>query len=145
MPEEGDQVARIDPYLHSIQWSRRFNGLKIFLPLATHGWKGYSTVISNQIRMGDHLRKLLIENGWEIMNTTKLPVICFTHPGLKGKDSEVTRIVDRVVQSGKAWVSTYPIHNKLTIRACVINYATTEEDLHILIDDLNEEMESEYQ
>jgi glutamate/tyrosine decarboxylase-like PLP-dependent enzyme len=42
MPKEGELLAVVDPYVHSLQWSRRFIGLKLFLTLATTGWSGYA-------------------------------------------------------------------------------------------------------
>ena len=44
---------RIDPYLTSVQWSRRFLGLRLFLSLAAAGWTGYATHIE---RAGRSLR-----------------------------------------------------------------------------------------
>src|SRR5205809_7025048 len=41
-----------DPYTTSVQWSRRFIGLKLFLALAHHGESGYVEMIEHQTRMG---------------------------------------------------------------------------------------------
>jgi glutamate/tyrosine decarboxylase-like PLP-dependent enzyme len=30
-----------DPYLNTVQWSRRFMGLRLFLALAAAGWEGF--------------------------------------------------------------------------------------------------------
>ena len=38
MPKDGDKEKITDPYIHSIQWTRPFNGLKLYLPLAAFGW-----------------------------------------------------------------------------------------------------------
>ena len=40
MPREGSVLPVADPYAHSMQWSRRFIGLKLFLSLAVAGWDG---------------------------------------------------------------------------------------------------------
>jgi len=39
MPSQSEDI---DPYLTSMQWSRRFLGLRLFLSLATAGWTGYA-------------------------------------------------------------------------------------------------------
>src|SRR5207244_3452097 len=39
MPSSNTQL---DPYLNSLQWSRRFMGLRLFLSLAGGGWAGYA-------------------------------------------------------------------------------------------------------
>jgi len=142
MPADGDQVERIDPYIHSIQWSRRFIGLKIYLPLAVFGWKGYSETITHQVDMGIKLRLLLVKNGWIIKNQTDLPIVCFTHPNLQKKKEMVQQLVDELIHSGETWVSTYPIHGEQTIRACITNFDTQEKDLQKLIDVLARTMEN---
>ena len=41
MPKEAAAFDVVDPHQHSMQWSRRFIGLKVFLSLAVAGWSGY--------------------------------------------------------------------------------------------------------
>jgi len=133
MPEDGDPNTVIDPYVHSIQWSRRFIGLKIYLPLAIFGWEGYSKMLSHQIEMGRVMRKFLKENGWTIKNQSELPIICFTHPDLEKDYSLVQSIVDQINDSGETWMSTYPIKGELTLRVQIANYETQVEDLEKFI------------
>lgn len=135
MPQDGDQNTVIDPYIHSIQWSRRFNGLKLYLPLATFGWEGYAQVLDHQIEMGDLLKKLLSDSGWIIKNDTPLPIVCFSHPKLDSQ--KVMNITDQIIQSGKAWLSVYPIHGENTFRACITNFATQEKEVLNLVSWLN--------
>jgi len=138
MPKNGDKEKIIDPYIHSIQWSRRFNGLKLYLPLAVFGWAGYEKVIRHQIDIGNALRNGLVKSGWTIQNNTQLPIICFTHPDLKEKKGSITKIVNQVVQSGKAWLSVYPIHGQTTFRACITNFESSLADVEELIQLLEE-------
>lgn len=140
VPKDNFEQETIDSYTHSIQWSRRFIGLKIFLPLAVYGWKGFEETISYQIKMGNQLRDLLQESGWTIQNNSKLPIICFNHSDLDNQ--QITELIEKVSTSGKVWVSQYPIQGKNTIRACITNYGTTEEDLAILLQVLNDEKKS---
>lgn len=138
MPKDGNPNQVIDPYLHSIQWSRRFIGLKIYLPLAIYGWKGFEKTINQQVKMGNELRQLLTNDGWEIKNDSKLPIVCFSHPDLTEHPKLVEKLVERVVETGKAWISVYPISGKDTIRACITNYQTTKEDLKEYVDIFNQ-------
>ena len=52
-----------DPLTNSVQWSRRFIGLKLFLALANMGESGYAAMIEHQARLGDVLREAL-ERRW---------------------------------------------------------------------------------
>jgi len=138
MPKDGDPNQVIDPYLHSIQWSRRFIGLKIYLPLAIYGWEGFAKTINHQIKMGHELSQLLISDGWEIKNDSKLPIINFTHPDLQGNNELVEEITERIIETGKAWISVYPVLGENTFRACITNYQTTIEDLKEYVEIFNQ-------
>src|SRR5947208_15339474 len=67
-----------DPYTSSVQWSRRFIGLKLFLALAHLGEPAYGEMIESQAHMGDALREWLKRAGCRVVNTTPLPWVCVT-------------------------------------------------------------------
>ena len=80
MPKDTTGMAITDPYSHSIQWSRRFSGLKLYLTLRMVGWEGFAALVRQPMQSGNELRKLLTSSGWVIKNQTELPIICFTDP-----------------------------------------------------------------
>jgi glutamate/tyrosine decarboxylase-like PLP-dependent enzyme len=133
MPREAAGLDVVDPHLHTMQWSRRFIGLKVFLSLLVAGWEGYERAIRHQTAMGDLLRTRLASAGWQIENDTLLPVVCFTDP--HGADPHAMAM--DIVASGEAWLSTTLLAAKrTTLRACITNYRTTSEDIAALIDAL---------
>jgi hypothetical protein len=118
-----------------MQWSRRFIGLKVFLSRAVAGWQGYDAAISHMTDMGGLLRSELDASGWDALNRSPLPVVCFVDRGGAPPD----RIVQRVVSSGEAWISTTLLAGSRTaIRACVTNYRTSDADIHALVKSLND-------
>lgn len=137
MPRAGAGPGAADPYLHSLQWSRRFIGLKLFLSLAAAGWEGYRDAIAGQHRTGARLRALLPGAGWRVLNRTELPLVCFADARYTGPDParQQQRIADRVVASGTAWISTVRLgpEGTLALRACITNYRTGEADLTRLL------------
>ncbi|MEJ2596088.1 MAG: aminotransferase class V-fold PLP-dependent enzyme [bacterium] len=139
MPREADNLDVVDPYLHSMQWSRRFIGLRIYLSLLFFGWEGYVKTIRHQAAMGDFLRKSLNEQGWKVMNNTPLPVVCFTDPSFESQDDFANTLCDSMVASGKTWVSVYRVNGCNTLRACITNYATTSHDIARLVELANEQ------
>jgi len=140
MPSNGlDDEAHDDPFTRSMQWARRFIGLKVFLSLAVAGWSGYETEIRRQVSLGDYLRTQLTAAGWQIINDSPLPVVCFmdpTHP--QGRAYPYLKnIAARVVSAGNAWISTSNISSLPALRACVTNYRTAERDVDMLINELS--------
>lgn len=139
MPKgEGDRGAS-DPYAHSLQWSRRFIGLKVFLSLLVAGVGGYADAIRHQVKIGEHLRDSLSKAGWQVVNKTPLPLVCFVdRQSSDGPDAaHLEEICRQVVSSGTAWISTTRISNGRTVlRACITNYRTGPEHIAALIDAL---------
>lgn len=137
MPSDENEIQDLGTFGHSIQWSRRFIGLKLYLPSLVFGWNGYEKTILRRIELGKILRRKLISNGWTVYNETDLPVLCFSDADA-GEDPEfATSIADKLVHSGEAWVSTYPVGGRSTNRACITNYSTSEDDLDALVKSLN--------
>ncbi len=144
MPRESLEFGVADPYNHSMQWSRRFIGLKVFLSLMVAGWEGYAEAVRHQTRMGAHLRRELEAAGWKVVNQTPLPVACFVDvKNAKGNEPDyLDEIARRVVTSGKSWISTTQLGaDTHVLRACITNYRTEEEDVRALIEALDEARE----
>jgi glutamate/tyrosine decarboxylase-like PLP-dependent enzyme len=129
MPKDAKGLPVTDPHLHSMQWSRRFTGLKVFLSLLVAGWDGYAAAIDHMTAMGDLLRSELAAAGCEIVNRTPLPVVCFLPP-----KSEPVAVARAVVDSGDAWISTTRLASRNVLRACITNYNTTADDIHALVE-----------
>jgi glutamate/tyrosine decarboxylase-like PLP-dependent enzyme len=138
MPHKTDDT--IDPYTTTIQWSRRFTGLKLFMTLAEAGGEKLAQQIEHQTDMGDLLRRKLIENGWEILNDTPLPVVCFTHSGLDAQQQSA--VLDQLYSRGYVWISgTLLRKHTPALRACITSYHTNADDVTFLINELNAALE----
>jgi glutamate/tyrosine decarboxylase-like PLP-dependent enzyme len=119
-----------DPYLSSVQWSRRFIGLKVFMALAAAGRAGYAAQLERDCELADHLRSRLRRDRWLIVNETPLPVVCFTTDDQS--QANLASIAERVVDSGIAWVSVAQLAGHPALRACITSYRTTEKDIDSL-------------
>lgn len=132
MPAKTAGAVR-DPYTSSVQWSRRFIGLKLFMALAHHGEAGYVEMIEHQTRLGDVLRQALRRTGWRLVNSTPLPVVCFTRDGLD-PDKFLSALYRRQI----AWMSQVRFANgPPVLRACITSYRTTESDIDTVVDQIH--------
>ena len=118
----------LDPYRTSVQWSRRFIGLKLFLALAEHGESGYVEMIEHQARMGDVLRETLTRAGWQVVNTTPLPLVCFTRDGLV-----TAKFLAALLERQVAWMSEVRLGGAPVVRACITSFRTTESDIEWVV------------
>jgi glutamate/tyrosine decarboxylase-like PLP-dependent enzyme len=124
--------SAIDPYTSTVQWSRRFIGLKLFMSLAERGADGYAAMIDRQAQLGSLLRELLIDSGWRIVNDTPLPVVCFTRDGL-----DIPAFLASLREQQIAWMSESRIAETPVVRACITSFKTTEDDVRSVVGALN--------
>jgi glutamate/tyrosine decarboxylase-like PLP-dependent enzyme len=132
-PASEDASTTFNPLTHSAQWSRRFIGLKLFMALAQYGEAGYAEMLDHQARMGNVLRESLAATGWRIVNSTPLPVVCFTRDGLLPSEF-VAKLRERQI----AWMSDAEIGGVQTVRACITSFKTTQEDIEWVVGQMND-------
>jgi glutamate/tyrosine decarboxylase-like PLP-dependent enzyme len=123
-------IANVDFYVTSVQWSRRFLGLRLFLSLATAGWAGSGAHVEHGVAMIALLRTALEAKGWRVANDSAMGVLCFTPPAGRLDPRTIAR---RVVLSGRAWVSAATFEGSDVVRACATHGETTAEDVDELV------------
>ena len=120
----------LDPYLNSVQWSRRFMGLRLFLALAAAGWQGYAAHVERAVEVIEHVKARLLAHGWTAANDSPLAVLCAVpppgHPG-------VGEIVRRVRASGRAWAASATFEGREVVRVCATHGETSLADVDELI------------
>jgi glutamate/tyrosine decarboxylase-like PLP-dependent enzyme len=127
-------LAAVDPYLNSVQWSRRFLGLRLFLALATAGWEGLGAHVERGVEVIERVKERLLASGWRIANDSPLAVLDAVPPAALG---EVRPLVRRVVSSGRAWVAPTTFEGQDVVRICATNGETAIGDVDALVAALN--------
>ncbi len=124
--------SAVDPYVTSVQWSRRFIGLKLFLALAERGETGYAAMIAHQVCMGELLREALLRAGWRIVNNTPLPLVCFTRDGLVASE-----FLAALYRRQIAWMSEVRLRDDPpVVRACITSFRTTAADIERVVGEM---------
>ena len=128
-------ILEVDPYLNSMQWSRRFLGLRLFLALAAAGWEGLGAHVERGIEVIERVKERLLASGWRIANDSPLAVLDAIPPKALG---DVRALVRRVVASGRAWVAPTRFEGQDVVRICATNGETGITDVDALVTALNE-------
>jgi glutamate/tyrosine decarboxylase-like PLP-dependent enzyme len=124
----------LDPYMNSVQWSRRFLGLRLFLSLASAGWAGHAAQIERAAAQAARIRAELERRGWTVVNDSPLALLNVLPPRTLG---DPRAVVERVLRSGRAWVSLARFEEQDVIRICITHGETSDADVAILIDTLH--------
>ncbi len=127
-------VAGVDPYLNSVQWSRRFLGLRLFLALASAGWEGLGAHVERSVEVVDRVKERLVRLGWTVANDSPLAVLDVVPPAALGP---VRDLVRRVVASGRAWVAATAFEGRDVVRICATNGESSMDDIDALVAALN--------
>ncbi|HEX4241838.1 MAG TPA: pyridoxal-dependent decarboxylase [Steroidobacteraceae bacterium] len=127
-------VSGLDPYLNSMQWSRRFIGLRLFLTLAAAGWRGLGAHVERAVAVIGQVERRLVALGWSIANDSQLAVLGAVPPSELG---DVRALVKRVVAEGRAWVAPTTFEGRDVVRICATNGETSIEDVETLVTALN--------
>ncbi len=123
-------VTQLDPYLNTVQWSRRFLGLRLFLSLAAAGWEGYAAHVERATEVADRVRERLVARGWEVANDSQLAVLCVLPP--PGRPP-VREIVKKLLASGRAWAAVSKTEGRDVVRVCVTHGETSAADVEELV------------
>lgn len=123
-------ASSIDPYLNTVQWSRRFLGLRLFLSLAAAGWEGYAAHVERAVEMIGEVKKGLIARGWSIDNDSRLAVLCASPPP---GSAPVRDIVRRLLATGKAWAAVAKFEGRDVVRICATHGEVSAADAAALV------------
>ncbi len=116
----------VDLYVNSIQWSRRFLALRLFLSLGAAGWQGYGAHVERGIALIRRLTDKLESVGWTLANDSQMAVACLIPPE---SGPSVEELVADTVSSGDSWVSVTKFEGNSVLRACATNGRATDADI----------------
>jgi glutamate/tyrosine decarboxylase-like PLP-dependent enzyme len=126
-------LADVDPYLNSVQWSRRFIGLRLFLSLGAAGWAGLGAHVERSVAVITAVRERLVALGWVVVNDSQLAVLDVLPPGAV----DVRALVRRVVVSGRAWVAPAKFEGRDVVRICATHGESSRADVEELVKTLS--------
>jgi glutamate/tyrosine decarboxylase-like PLP-dependent enzyme len=126
------------------QNSRGFRALKVWLALQHAGRSGYVETIAEDIRLSRRLHERLRGHARFEALTQSLSITTFRYvpPDLRSKigEPEVEEslnrlnraLLARIEKSGELFVSNAVIDGRFALRACIVNFRTSEEDIDAL-------------
>jgi glutamate/tyrosine decarboxylase-like PLP-dependent enzyme len=118
----------------SMELSRRFRALKLWLSIRYHGLSAFRKAIQNDLDHAQLLAELVRnEPHLELLAPVGLSAVCFRWRN--ASDDFNQRLMKRIVQRGRVFLSNATIHGQFSLRVCFVNHRTTEADVRAIIDE----------
>jgi aromatic-L-amino-acid/L-tryptophan decarboxylase len=126
---------------YGFQQTRGFRALKLWVTLAHGGMSGLQRQIARQIALARFLERRIGEApDFELRSHGKLSIVCFRYVPreLAGNEAALDalnrRIMEEVQAGGEAFLTNTSLSGRFALRACILHYDTTEEDIDRMLE-----------
>jgi aromatic-L-amino-acid/L-tryptophan decarboxylase len=134
-----DPVEGFAFFEESLELSRRFRALKLWLSLRYHGFAAFRESIRKDLQ---HARRLAdaikSEPKLELVGAGELSAVCFRCRGnaeLSERDLNTLNaaVLKRATERGRVYLSNALLRGRFCLRACVVNHRTKDADIDAII------------
>jgi glutamate/tyrosine decarboxylase-like PLP-dependent enzyme len=134
-----DPIEGFAFFEESIELSRRFRGLKLWLSLRYHGLQAFRAAIQQDL---DHAQRLVVAirevPALEIAAPAELSAVCFRHQVREDASEEVRNLFNlallkRIVSRGRVYLSNTELNGRFCLRVCIVNHLTTDTDIDAVV------------
>jgi aromatic-L-amino-acid decarboxylase len=136
--DEGQEEA-FNYFEYGLQNSRGFRALKVWLALRQAGREGYARMIADNVRLSKELYRVVAEHPSLEPFTQGLSITTFRYvpPDLWARAADFqdylnrlnTELLTRLQSGGEVFVSNAVVRGCFLMRACIVNFRTTLEDV----------------
>ena len=127
----------------SMELSRRFRALKLWLSLRYHGLANFREAIRNDLELAAYFAgRVDAESELERLAPAPLSAVCFryvpSHAALPDEklDALNREILPRVVRRGRVFLSNATINGRFALRVCIVNHRSRRADLDEVVSEI---------
>jgi aromatic-L-amino-acid decarboxylase len=137
LPHQRHELHAVD---HTLEYSRPFRALKLWLAFRVHGAAQFREAIERNLAeaalLAAHLRD---EPDFELLTEEpQLSIVPFRHAPRGRSDVDLDAhnqaLADAIRDDGRVYVSSALIDDRVYLRPCFVNFRTTDDDVLALID-----------
>jgi glutamate/tyrosine decarboxylase-like PLP-dependent enzyme len=124
-------------YEYGFQNSRGFRALKVWMILQQAGRQGFMEMIATDIRLAELLSRLASEHTELEAISHHLSIVTFRYRPPGYPEGELNglneRLLNELQQSGEVFLSNAVVDGRYCLRACFVNFRTSEKDVEDII------------
>jgi glutamate/tyrosine decarboxylase-like PLP-dependent enzyme len=134
-----DPVEGFAFFEESLELSRRFRALRLWLSLRYHGLQAFRAAIQKDLDLAQRLATSIAKRSdLELLAPVELSAVCFRYIGSGSlSEDQLNRrnaaILKSVVQRGRVYLSNATLRGKFALRACIVNHRSTPDDVDSVI------------
>jgi glutamate/tyrosine decarboxylase-like PLP-dependent enzyme len=134
-----DPIEAFAFFEESLDLSRRFRALKLWLSLRYHGFAAFRESIARNLAQARRLEDAIgREPQLEVLAPVELSAVCFRYKGHRMQsDEDLNRfnlaLLKRVVERGRIYLSNASLRGQFCLRACIVNHRTTDADIDSVV------------
>ncbi len=127
-----DPIESFAYFDESMELSRRFRALKLWLSLRYHGRNAFRDSIARDLSHAQLLAEMVQqESALELLAPVTLSAVCFRH---RSADNEV--LLKSVLRRGSVYLSNATIGGHFALRACFVNHRTVDADVRSIVEEV---------
>jgi aromatic-L-amino-acid/L-tryptophan decarboxylase len=133
--------SQMNPVDMTLEYSRPFRALKLWLAFRVHGAEQVRHAIRNNLNQARLCKRLIEqEKELELLVEPQLSTVPFRHvpKTLQGDEAKLNEhnlhLVKRMQDDGRVYVSSAVVDGKVCLRPCFVNFRTRDDDVKVLIE-----------
>jgi glutamate/tyrosine decarboxylase-like PLP-dependent enzyme len=126
------------------QFSRSFQGLKVWVSLLAHGRRAYAERISHDAALTRYLASLIeARDDFELMTPVTLSICCFRYvpadlDGIGDREAYLDALNERILTEaqldGRVFYSNAVLGGRFCLRTCIVNFRTEAPDVERVLE-----------
>jgi glutamate/tyrosine decarboxylase-like PLP-dependent enzyme len=118
----------------SLELSRRFRALKLWLSLRYHGLAAFRAAIRADLAHAQRLARGVTASGaLELLAPVPLSAVVFRYRHAERGDEVNAAILRRVIERGRVYLSNATVGGRFALRACFVNHRTEDADVDAIV------------
>jgi len=133
-----DPIEAFAFFDETLELSRRFRALKLWMSLRYHGFGAFRAAIRENLRQAQLLADLVDgQASLERLAPVELSAVCFRWAASNTDlDRHNAALLEAVNRRGRVYLSNADISGSFALRACITNHRTTDKDVIAVLDEV---------
>ncbi len=129
----GDEMIK-SPANLSLELTRHFRGLRLWLPLQIHGIEPFKACLEEKLLLVKYFRNCLANLGFKLGPEPDLSISYFWYPFEKNIDERNKQLMEEIHKDGDVYFSSTILNGRFVIRIAVLSFRSKKETVDTAVE-----------